>query len=185
MPRDMNIRGTVARMINMAIERKAVQIAGNNVMKNKIIYVVCGVAALALTPGCVVEGPPPPEAVVTVYPDDYVWDGYEYVGLVGDQYYYLGPGNVWIVCDQARLAHFHDYVRVHPDWRAHVTVNMNFRGSAPRQGSPPSHGGPPPPHQQGPPPRHPAPASDHGRGQSYGHGNDRDNGHDNDHDFSH
>jgi hypothetical protein len=111
-------------------------------MKNtKTIYRIMGISgiatlALALMSGCVVrpyggvavEAPAP---VVTVgVPDDYIWDGYEYVGIIGDQYYYLGPGNVWIVCDPVRLARFHDYVRVHPDWHAHVTVNVRYRSDA-------------------------------------------------------
>jgi len=124
-------------------------------MKNKIVLGICSLAVLALMPGCVVEGPPPPVAAeVTVVPDSYVWDGYEYVGLYGDQYYYLGPGNVWTVCDPVRLARFHDYVRVHPDWHAHATVNVRFRGNAPKRE---------PPHHAAPPPR----KDDHDQG--YGH----------------
>jgi hypothetical protein len=49
----------------------------------------------------VVVAPPPVEVAPVMVPDSYAWDGYEYVGLVGDQYYYLGPGNAipsgWIV----------------------------------------------------------------------------------------
>ncbi|HUB87292.1 MAG TPA: hypothetical protein VMB22_05325 [Verrucomicrobiae bacterium] len=105
----------------------------------KIIAVVAGIASLAaltLVAGPVViiraPLPPPPVVisppVVTIgVPDDYVWDGYEYVGVVGDQYYYLGPGNVWIVCNPVRLARFQDWVKIHPDWRTHATVNVRFR----------------------------------------------------------
>ena len=50
-------------------------------------------------------------------PDSYAWDGYEYVGLVGDQYYYLGPGNVWLFCEPFRLERFHGWERGHADWR--------------------------------------------------------------------
>jgi hypothetical protein len=92
--------------------------------------------ALALGSGCVVEPDgrvgvgvvvaPPPVEVATV-PDDYYWDGYEYVGFVGDQYYYLGPGNVWLVCDPVRLGHVHAWIGVHPDWRAHAMRNDRYR----------------------------------------------------------
>jgi hypothetical protein len=102
-------------------------------------------AGLALTAGCVVEpngrlafepivveapppmvyAPPAPEPVMV--PDDYVWDGYEYVGFVGGQYYYLGAGNVWLVADPFRLDRFHGWEGGHPDWRNHAIRNDNFR----------------------------------------------------------
>jgi hypothetical protein len=63
-------------------------------------------------------------------PDSYAWDGYEYVGLVGDQYFYLGPGDVWLVCDPFRLDRFHGWERGHPDWRAHAIRNDRFRKDA-------------------------------------------------------
>jgi hypothetical protein len=81
----------------------------------------------------VVQSPPPPAPGVVVVapgvmiPDDYVWDGYEYVGLIGDQYYYLGPGNVWLVCDPVRLERFHGWANIHTDWRLHVIRNDRFR----------------------------------------------------------
>jgi hypothetical protein len=74
----------------------------------------------------VVVATPPP---VTV-PDDYVWDGYEYVGLVGDQYYYLGPGDVWLIADPFRLDRFHGWERGHPDWHAHAIRNDRYRRDA-------------------------------------------------------
>jgi hypothetical protein len=77
----------------------------------------------------VVAAPPPPAVVVEApVPDYYVWDGYEYVGVVGDQYCYLGPGNVWLVCEPFRLERFHGWERGHPDWRTHATHNDRFRG---------------------------------------------------------
>ncbi len=92
---------------------------------------VTGLATLALTTGCIVEGPlPPGPAVVAFVPDYYVWDGYEYVGVVGDGYYYLGPGNVWIVCDPVRVQRFNVWVGAHPDWRAHATINERYRVDA-------------------------------------------------------
>lgn len=77
-------------------------------------------------PPTIVVNPPAP-VTVAVAPDYYVWDGYEYVGLVGDQYYYLGPGNVWIACDPARLERFHAWEKGHPDWRSHATHNVKYR----------------------------------------------------------
>jgi len=84
-------------------------------------------------PPVVAVAPPPPVVVappVVAVPDDYVWDGYEYVGLVGDQYFYLGPGNVWLVCDPFRLDRFHGWEHGHPDWRAHAIRNDRFRRDA-------------------------------------------------------
>ena len=89
---------------------------------------------VAPAPVVVESAPPPPgpvvEAGVDVVPDDYVWDGYEYVGIVGDQYFYLGPGNVWLVCDPIRINHFHVWIGGHPDWRAHFVHNDRFRNDA-------------------------------------------------------
>ena len=93
----------------------------------------------ALAAGCAVFEPPTvnvaaPEAVVTVgVPDAYVWDGVEYVGVVGDQYMYLGPGGAWLVCDPIRLGRFHGWERGHADWRGHAIRNAgrNARGRAP------------------------------------------------------
>lgn len=75
-----------------------------------------------------VPPPPPPAPVVVEVPDYYVWDGFEYVGYVGDSCFYLGPGNVWVVCEPFRLARFHDWEHGHPDWRVRLAVhNDNFR----------------------------------------------------------
>jgi hypothetical protein len=82
-------------------------------------------------PVVVVSAPAPaPVVTVAVVPDTYVWDGTEYVGLVGDQYYYLGPGNVWMVMDAPRLARFHVWVGAHADWRTHAIVNEQYRYDA-------------------------------------------------------
>ena len=89
-----------------------------------------------LVSGCIVEpegryearvvvAPPPVEVVVV--PDDYVWDGYEYVGLAGGVYFYLGPGNVWLRCEPWRVERFHGWERGHPDWRAHAVRNDRYR----------------------------------------------------------
>ena len=60
-------------------------------------------------------------------PDSYAWDGYEYVGFVGDQYYYLGPGHVWLFCEPFRLERFHGWERGHADWRSHAIRNDRYR----------------------------------------------------------
>jgi hypothetical protein len=116
---------------------------------------------LVLVSGCVVEpngqvafqplviaAPPPvyvaPQPVVeepVMVPETYVWDGYENVGLVGGQYFYLGPGNVWLVAEPFRLERFHGWERGHPDWRDHAIRNDRFRTDRnghvqPRHGEP-------------------------------------------------
>ena len=116
----------------------------------KIIALAMGISNLAALPlmsrpvgvGVQVQIVAPPPPVVTVQvpapevtvqigvPDFYVWDGCEYVGAVGDQFYYLGPGRVWIVCDPVRLARWHDWEAVHADWRIHATVNKHYRRDA-------------------------------------------------------
>ena len=67
----------------------------------------------------------------------------EYVGIVGGQYYYLGPGNVWIVCDPVRLHRFQGYMHDHPDWHNHMTHNVKYRNM------PHGHPAPTPMHDQG------------------------------------
>jgi len=92
---------------------------------------------IVAAPAPVVVAPPPPTVIVeTPVPDYYVWDGYEYVGVVGDEYYYLGPDNVWLVCEPFRLERFHGWERGHPDWRAHATHNDRFRNNGHGHGQP-------------------------------------------------
>lgn len=79
-------------------------------------------------PAVTVEVPAP--AVTVEVPDAYVWDGVEFVGVVGTQYYYLGPDHVWLVCDPVRLARFHGWEKGHADWRAHATHNDLYRSDA-------------------------------------------------------
>jgi hypothetical protein len=81
------------------------------------------------SPTVIITGPapPPPAVTVVIVPDYYVWDGDEYVGMVGDQYYYLGPGNAWIVLDPVRFHRFQIYVHDHPDWHGHMTHNVKYR----------------------------------------------------------
>jgi hypothetical protein len=91
-----------------------------------------GFAPVVVAPAPVYVAPPVVEVEPgpVLVPDGYVWDGYEYVGLVGDQYYYLGPGNVWLVAEPWRLERFHGWEREHPDWRGHLVRNDRFRRDA-------------------------------------------------------
>ena len=78
--------------------------------------------------------PPPPAVVITpvvdVVPDYYVWDGVEYVGVVGNTYVYLGPDHVWCPLPSARLVFFHDWERDHHEWREHAIENTRYRRDA-------------------------------------------------------
>ncbi len=117
-------------------------------MKTSIKYILPGIAALGVasvvayrcfagptiivSPPTIVVNPapaPPPTIVVAPepVPDEYVWDGYEYVGVVGAQYYYLGPGNVWIACDPVRLHRFQTWQVAHADWHTHAIHNDHYR----------------------------------------------------------
>lgn len=82
----------------------------------------------------VVAAPAPvvvePQPVVVEVPDDYIWDGYEYVGVVGGVYFYLGPGNVWLRCEPWRLERFHGWERGHADWRQHAIRNDHYRNDS-------------------------------------------------------
>ena len=78
-----------------------------------------------VAPAPVVLAPAP--VSLEMVPDSYTWDGYEYVGLVGDQYFYLGSGNVWLVCDPFRLDRFHGWQGDHSDWRSHSIRNDRYR----------------------------------------------------------
>lgn len=103
---------------------------------------VLGASSLAALPamarggiGVQIDLPAPvvvaPAPVVTVaVPDTYVWDGSEYVGMVGSSYFYLGPGDVWLAMDGPRLARFHDWEHHHADWRDHATRNERYRKDA-------------------------------------------------------
>jgi hypothetical protein len=76
------------------------------------------VAVQPLPPPVVVQTPAP-MPVVSYAPEYYSWDGYEYVGLYGDQYVYWNAG-AWVVCDGVRLGRFHGWERYHPGWRTHA-----------------------------------------------------------------
>jgi len=118
--------------------------------RNKIIGATCafGVARLLTTaawadppmypppppPGTIVApAPVTPSASVTVQigvPDYYVWDGDEYVGVIGGQYYYLAPGEVWMPLPHERWEHFQRWERHHHDWREHAIRNERYRRDA-------------------------------------------------------
>ena len=85
-------------------------------------------APVIAVPAPVVTVPAP--AVTVEVPDSYVWDGTEYVGVVGSSFFYLGPGNVWLALDAPRLARFHDWERGHADWRTHAIRNSLYRRDA-------------------------------------------------------
>jgi hypothetical protein len=95
------------------------------------------VGGLAFISGCVVAPPGPvmevrPEPVVVepvpvMVPASYVIVDGEYIGWVGNQYFYLGYGNVWRPCDPLRMERFHRWERSHHDWRTHAIPNDHFR----------------------------------------------------------
>jgi len=108
-------------------------------------------AGLAIVSGCVVDpngrvmlvapqvvvAPPVYEAPAPVVveepvmvPESYVVVNGEYMGVVGDRYFYLGSGGVWLVCDPVRLERFHGWEREHRDWREHAIRNDRFRKDA-------------------------------------------------------
>jgi hypothetical protein len=109
----------------------------------KKIISAMGISSLAILP--LIAGPsvpvqigapaPPPPAVMAppVYPENYVWDGYEYVGVIGSDYYYLGPGNVWLTLDVERQARFHQWEHVHANWREHAIRNERYHNPTLRQ----------------------------------------------------
>jgi hypothetical protein len=124
-------------------------------MKTKLLVAatLLGVATLStragvgvgITIGVPVPAPPPivvappPVAVVPV-PDSYVWDGTEYVGVVNGQYFYLGPGNVWLAFGPDQFARFNGWERGHADWRTHAIRNDRYRGDAHMNARPMDHG---------------------------------------------
>jgi hypothetical protein len=72
--------------------------------------------------------PPPPSVTVQVgVPDYYVWDGYEYVGVIGSQYYYLAPGDVWAPIPSERRERFEHWEHNHHDWQEHAIRNERYR----------------------------------------------------------
>jgi hypothetical protein len=103
----------------------------------------------------------PAVTVVTTVPDTYYWDGYENVGIIGDQYYYLGTGNIWLAMDAPHLAHFHAWQTAHLDWRTHSVRNDLYRHDA--------HGHVVPFHDNHARPMQGGPGHDQGHDQNDGH----------------
>ena len=113
----------------------------NYMNTKKIIVMMMGISSLGAlqlfaapliivqvpVPTISVQVPAPAVIVEAPVPDTYVWDGVEFVGLVGTQYYYLGPDKVWLSFDAGRLARFHDWERAHADWRTHAIHNELYR----------------------------------------------------------
>lgn len=108
-----------------------------------------------------------PPVVAMPVPDSYVWDGSEDVGVVGDQYYYLGPGNVWMVMDPPRLHRFQAWEKGHPTWRTHATHNVRYRNAGHADQPQSMHRSPPTQTRSGgsPPSSNPGP-DHHDRGQN-------------------
>ena len=109
-------------------------------MKTNMKYVL-SIASMGFALSCMAAGPgagaPPiivdsglPRATTSTgqiaVPESYVWDGSEYVGTVGDQYYYLGSDNVWQPMDSGRLDRFQAWEKDNPNWRDHATHNDSY-----------------------------------------------------------
>ena len=96
--------------------------------KISLALVASGMAIIGLTAGCADSEPSPPPrvAVVGFVPDYCFWDGYEYVGWYGDDYYYWGPHRTWIICDPIRVQHVKVYVQDHPNWGTRVRPNVQY-----------------------------------------------------------
>ncbi|MGO8765041.1 MAG: hypothetical protein ACLQSR_07915 [Limisphaerales bacterium] len=118
----MKTKSKMALIVGLA------SIAAMPVLARPIIGIQIGVPAPP--PPVVVVPAPAPAVTVAVVPDSYVWDGTEYVGLIGDQYYYLGSGGVWMVMDPPRLTRFHGWIGAHPDWHSHMVTNEKYRYDA-------------------------------------------------------
>jgi hypothetical protein len=101
----------------------------------------------AAQPGAaiIVSGPSVAVATPPMAPTTYVYDGTEYVGMVGSQYYYLAPGNVWLPVDTMRLHRFQTWQTGHPNWRTHATRNLRYKNMGHVKPQPMSHRVPVPP----------------------------------------
>ncbi len=121
------------------------------------VAVFCFAQPVVVTPPAITVTPPavvvaaPPAPVVVVAPDYYYWDGVEYIGVVGDQYYYLGPDNNWVICDDVRVHRFQSWEHDHPDWQARGTHNVRYHNMAMPPHAQPMHAAPPSEHANVPP----------------------------------
>lgn len=94
------------------------------------VVVVPAPVVVAPAPVVVVQPPAPVVTVAVGVPDSYVWDGVEFVGVVGSSYFYLGAGDVWLPFDSVREVRFRDWEKAHADWRLHVIINEKYRRDA-------------------------------------------------------
>jgi len=102
-----------------------------------------GVSVIVPAPPAVIVAPPIVVApAVVMVPDAYVWDGTENVGMINGQYFYLGPGDVWLACPPDRLTRFHGWERGHADWQSHAIRNDRYRNDAHGNAHPMGHAGP-------------------------------------------
>ena len=102
-------------------------------LKLALLIGITSIAALPMmaSPGVSVNVQAPGVSVTYgAVPETYVYDGSEYVGCVGNQYYYLNSHKCWVPMDRTRLARFQSYQKAHADWRTHATRNMNYRHDA-------------------------------------------------------
>jgi hypothetical protein len=107
-------------------------------MKAKFRSIIVMAALVALARPWAASGAMvvPAPMMTTRAPSSYVWDGRQYVGVVGNQYFYLGPGNVWIAMDPGRMNHFRGWERAHPNWRTWATPNVRYRTVRPGRPQP-------------------------------------------------
>jgi hypothetical protein len=113
-------------------------------MKTKTKYILPLAAmgmAMGLAPQCLAGGPgsgmvmapivetqPAYYDVTTVTaPADYVWDGYDNVGMANGQYYFLAPNNVWMPLNTVQQRHFDDWQRSHLNGYDHAIHNTSYQ----------------------------------------------------------
>ncbi|HEY1719406.1 MAG TPA: hypothetical protein VGH42_14095 [Verrucomicrobiae bacterium] len=113
-----------------ATKKIAITMAGLSSLATMTLIAGPIVTVQVPVPAVTVQVPAPAVTVEAAVPDSYVWDGTEFVGVVGSQYYYLGAGNAWLPFDSVRTSRFHDWEKVHADWRTHATRNELYRHDA-------------------------------------------------------
>lgn len=104
-------------------------------MKTKLRSIIF-VAAMGIAFALPQPWPASGAMVITQVPGSYVWDGRQYVGMVGNQYLYLAPGNVWRPMDPGRMSYFRGWQRAHPNWRTWATPNVRYRTVRPGRPQP-------------------------------------------------